>query len=55
MFGFRRIYKIRYKIFAEHETLIPAISANRAVAKLSKQLYYRYSAGYEILSVEEYN
>lgn len=55
MFSFRRIYKIRYRIFAEHETLIPAISANRAVAKLAKKLYFGYGAGYEILSVEEYN
>lgn len=55
MFGFRRIYKIRYKIFAEHETLVSEISASRAVAKLAKKLYHNYGASYEILSVEEYN
>jgi hypothetical protein len=49
MFGRKKLYKIKYKFVAIHETIISACNPHQAIKKLNKQVYYDI----DILSIEE--
>ena len=51
MFGKKKLYRIKYRLYAYHETIVSARNPVQALKKVKKE----YCDYLDIISIEEYN